>query len=215
MAYNIASPNRLREPLDPANLLQSFDREAEGITSDAIRHVLHYVASNLEFFVRWSVKPVLLWPGCTRIAPEGKNHRYHQFPELIRRLAKDLKIQLDGRPNGPAIASFLLAGGERPARFGSSNKWSIHHTYSGKFPYLDRDDTLHATQKPRHFTQSAGLIAAHPIADALSDEFPFFAWRLRAESFRLFGYDPDGVFSPTQDENGFASGHTCEVVDIG
>jgi hypothetical protein len=33
---------------------------------------------------------------------------------------------------------------------------------------------MHAAKDCNHFTQSAGLIAAHLIADALSDEFPFF-----------------------------------------
>jgi len=56
------------------------------------------------------------------------------------------------------------------------------------------------------------LIATHPVADALCDEFPFFAWLLRAESFRRFGYDPDGVFSSQQDEFGFVEGHHCEMV---
>ena len=56
------------------------------------------------------------------------------------------------------------------------------------------------------------MITAHPIADALCDEFPFFAWLLRGMSFMKFGYDPDGVFSDCQDEFGFASGHNCEIV---
>ncbi len=46
----------------------------------------------------------------------------------------------------------------------------------------------------------AGLVAAHLIADALADEFAVFAWRLRAESFRRFGYDPEGVFTGQPDE---------------
>lgn len=53
----------------------------------------------------------------------------------------------------------------------------------------------------------------HPIADALVDEFPFFAWLLRSDSFRRFGYDPDGVFSPRQDELAFAAGRSCEIVE--
>jgi len=65
-----------------------------------------------------------------------------------------------------------------------------------------------------HFSQSAGLIAVHPIADGLADEFPFFAWLLRAESFNRFGYDPDGVFSKGQDEFGFHGNPKTEVVEI-
>jgi hypothetical protein len=131
---------------------------------------------------------------------------------MIRELANDRKITLDSRPNGPARAAFQLAGGFRPERYGSTNDWTAHHLYSGKFPYLNRVATTHAVKLGRHFTQSAGVITAHPIADAMCDEFPFFAWLLRAESFRRFGYDPDGVFSESQDELGFARGFASEVV---
>lgn len=51
---------------------------------------------------------------------------------------------------------------------------------------------------------SAGLVAIHPMADVLADEFGVFAWRLRAEAFRRFGYDPEGAFSDVQDEFGVA-----------
>jgi hypothetical protein len=54
------------------------------------------------------------------------------------------------------------------------------------------------------------VITAHPIADAMCDEFPFFAWLLRARAFQRFGYDPDGVFSTTQDALGFAEGYHCD-----
>jgi hypothetical protein len=57
---------------------------------------------------------------------------------------------------------------------------------------------MRAAMDPRHFTQSAGLVAIHPIADALADEFGVFAWRLRAEAFLRFGHDPEGVFSDIQ-----------------
>lgn len=119
---------------------------------------------------------------------------------------------LDTRMNGPAISAFLLAGGERPGRFGSSNAWSIHHLYSGKFPHPGKESALHAIKSGLHFTQSAGLIATHPIADALSDEFPFFSWRLRAEAFNRFGYDPDQVFSEDHDSLGFGGGSTSTVI---
>jgi hypothetical protein len=121
---------------------------------------------------------------------------------------------LDTRANGPAVVAFQIAGGTRPGRFGSFNAWSIHHVYSGKFPYIGRTNRTHAIKEGRHFTQSAGLIATHPVADALCDEFPFFAWLLRAESFRRFGYDPDGVFSARQNKFGFAAGYHCEMVGL-
>jgi len=127
-------------------------------------------------------------------------------------MAKTQCVVLDGRPNGPAIASFRLAGGKRPPRFGSSNSWSIHHLYSGKFPYPGYQETTHAAKSCLHFTQSAGLIAVHPIADAMVDEFPFFAWLLRGGAFLRFGYDPDGVFSSSRDDCGFIAGRVCRVI---
>lgn len=209
--YNLASPNGIVEPCRLSDLLGWLARELTQVPENE-KSVLKRVADQIDSFVRWPRQAILLWPDCDRIAPPGKKHRYHSYPTHIRQLAKTAGVVLDTRPNGPAIASFRLAGGERPDRFGSSNRWSIHHLYSGKFPYCGLQVTTHAAQSGRHFTQSAGLIAAHPIADALADEYPFFAWLLRARAFNLFGYDPDGVFSRRQDSYGFASGRSCRII---
>ena len=142
--------------------------------------------------------------------PEGEATKYFSYPKEIKRLRG--QITLDTRANGPAISAYLFAQGTRPRRTGSSNSWAIHHLYSGKFPYVDREQTLHAVKHPLHFTQSAGLVAAHPIADALFDEFPIFSWILRAQAFIRFGYDPDRVFCNENDELGFVSGKACEIV---
>lgn len=132
----------------------------------------------------------------------------------ISKLAKVQKITLDSRANGPARAAFMFAGGLRPERFGSTNASTVHHVYSGKFPYINRAETTHAVKLRNHFTQSAGVVATHPVADALCDEYPFFAWLLRFEAFRRFLYDPDRVFSPRQDALGFAEGHQCEIMFV-
>ena len=156
---------------------------------------------------------MLLWAGCHRVPEPGNKQKFFSYPDPIRQMAKARSVYLDGRPNGPAIASFLLAGGERLDRFGSVNKWSIHHLYSGKFSYYERDGTIHAAKEGNHFTQSAGLIAAHPVADALVDEYPLFAWLLRALSFNKFSYDPDGVFSRKRDKYGFSGGRRCTTIE--
>ena len=90
--------------------------------------------------------------------------------------------------------AYLLAGGERPLRIGSRNQWSIHHLYDGKFPAPGRSATLRAVTDGHYFTASAGLVAVHPVADALADEVPLFAWRLRKQAYDRFGFDPDEVF---------------------
>ena len=66
-----------------------------------------------------------------------------------------------------------------------------------------RRTSLHAVKDGRRFTQSAGLVAIHPIAEALKDEYLYFAWLLRHEAFLRFGYDPDAVLSERADGYGF------------
>ena len=216
MAYNLSSPNRLFQPCVLNDLDAWFANEIENskIQADSVKRVLLTAGQNLKDFVRWPRCSLLLWKGCTRIPPNGEKHRYHRYTEPIRVFARSNAISLDGRPNGPAIAAYCLGGGERPERFGSSNKWSIHHVYSGKFLHPGGKKTLYAAKEGLHFTQSAGLIAVHPIADGLADEFPFFTWLLRAEAFSRFGYDPDGAFSESQDEFGFHGNPKVEVVEI-
>jgi len=212
VTYNLGSPNGLLEPCNIRDLTGWYARELAQIDNKEHRAVLRHVGNNLQHFVRWPASAVLMWHGCNRIAPKGSKQRIHKYPDRIRPLARAHQIALDNRPNGPAIAAYVLAGGQRPSRFGSRNSWSVHHVYQGKFPYLDRASTLHAAKECHHFTQSAGLVAVHPIADNICDEFPFFAWLLRAKSFIQFGYDPDGAFSPKQNKLGFASGYSCQIL---
>jgi len=212
-SFSLDSPNRIRVPCDHANLGRWFEDEAQVIQDPAMRQVVCHLVENLAGFVRFPKRAVLLWQGCDRIVPEGKRQKYHKYPAFITDAAKRIKIPLDTRPNGPAIASFLFAGGERPVCFGSANAWSIYRLYSGKFPYIGRTDSLHGQMDGRHFTQSAGVVAVHPLADALSDEFPAFSWFLRARAFQMFGYDPDHVFTDGEiDDFGFAQGRSTQVI---
>ena len=211
-SFNLDSPNRIRVPCDLANIGRWFEDEAQAIEDQLVRQVVCHLARNLDAFVRFPKHAMLLWQGCDRIAPEGKRQKHHRYPALIKDAAATIQIPLDTRPNGPAVASFLFSGGERPARFGSTNAWSIHRLYSGRFPYIGRTDSLHAQRDGKHFTQSAGLVAMHPLADALSDEFPAFSWLLRARAFQMFGYDPDHVFTDGKiDDFGFAPGRSTEI----
>jgi len=87
----------------------------------------------------------------------------------IKRELKERGIPIDSRSNGPAIIVYKLAGGKRPKRAESTKEWSIHHIYNGKFPFREGGKILHAVKEGKHFTQSAGLVAIHPIAEALAD----------------------------------------------
>ena len=55
----------------------------------------------------------------------------------------------------------------------------------------------------RHFTESAGLVAVHPVADALADEFGVFA-ATSGGSVPALRICPKGEFSDVQDEFGIA-----------
>ena len=148
------------------------------------------VWNSKESFTRWPKCSRLLLPGVTR-----PRKGFHSYPLEITKELKARKITIDRRTNGPAIMSYLLAGGERPRRKDSGHEWTIHHIYDGKFPFQQGQETLHAVTKGNHFTESAGLVAIHPIAEALADEYFYFAWQLRWEAYKRFGYDPDSIFS--------------------
>ncbi len=161
------------------------------------------VNENLDSFVKWPERAELLWSSCDRVPNSDRKRKYHRYPETLKSPFRERGIKPDGRGNGPAVAAYLLASGERPTRNGNHG-WSVHHIYDRKFPYPGTTKSMWAVRDPRHFTQTAGLVTVHPIADALADEFAVFAWRLRAESFLRFGYDPDAAFADAPDEYGFA-----------
>ena len=212
MPYNLSSPNGIVEPCSFVDLQNWYEDELDQVQSEPERSVLSAVGKSLDAFIRWPGEALLLWPDCNRVPEPGKRQKYFSYPSHIRQIAKRKNVKLDTRPNGPAIAAFIIAGGDRPHRFGSSNAWSFHHLYSGKFSYLGKTSTTHATKECNHFTQSAGLIAVHPVADALVDEFPFFAWLLRAMAYVRFGYDPDTAFASDVDELGFERGRPYRIV---
>lgn len=207
---NKHSPHNILFPCDFRDLDNWFNQEAKTIVQTEKTEILSVVLcvhKHLDVFVSWPQEAILLWEG------RDRSIKYHAYPNSISREARRLSITLDGRVNGPAVAAYLIAGGKRFPRFGSNNFWSVHHIYSGKFFYPGKEETLHAAYDGRHCTQSAGLVAIHPIADQMCDEYPFFAWLLRAGAFEKFGYDPDKVFSKgPHDENGFV-GRKCKIIE--
>ncbi len=203
MTCNLSTCNNIKTPILSLNLEKWFEEEIGDIEPECLKEIFLKIYHSYDELCQFPKSSLLLIEGCDRQPEDGKKMKYHRYPELIKNTAKEKGIGLDSRPNGPAIAAFEFADGIRPQRYGSKNKWHIHHLYSGKFPYFGKSETMHAAKNGLHFTQSAGLVAVHPILDALCDESPAFTWFLRYLSWKKFGYDPDGVFSQVIDEYGF------------
>src|SRR5207244_8130158 len=135
---NLDSPTGIFAPLRLRALERWLKRELMQIPSAPVRNVVRAVCSSLDDFISLPVEALLLWKGCNRISAPGEK-LHHRYPEKLRSLFRTKSISLDNRPNGPAIAAFQLAGGTRHPRLGSRNAWSVHHVYSGKFPFHGRD----------------------------------------------------------------------------
>ncbi len=144
--------------------------------------ILSICADSNRFF-RWPRVGELFWPGCVRAANNGE----YQYPAELASLLHRLNLKPDTRTNGPAIVSFLAAGGERPS-WGSEG-WHIHHVFDGT------EGAPHAVHDGNLFTHSAGLVAAHPVAHHLAHQSALLKWLLRRESFLRFGFDPNGDFA--------------------
>jgi hypothetical protein len=183
------------KPCDLSDLKAWIGAELSAIPEPPIQRIIEEVVNNLDSFVRWPASAKLFWETCVKVPK-------HEFPVSLRTAIQSAGLPFRNWSNDPAIYAYRLADGQRPKR-AVKNEWDIHHLYDGQFPYPGKSTTLAAVKSGRHFTQSAGLVAIHPIAHQIAGEYGLFAWRLRAEAFLRFGYDPDGAFSAAQDEFGF------------
>jgi len=155
------------------------------LTASASKTELSAILSILtdpEQFFQWPQLGTLFWPGCVRTQRDGE----YIFPaELILHLER-LKLKPDTRTNGPAINFFQAAGGKRP--IWGNEGWHIHHIFDGT------EGSPHAVHDGNHFTHSAGLVAAHPVAHHLAHHSDLLKWLLWREAFLRFGFDPRGNF---------------------
>jgi hypothetical protein len=156
--------------------------------SPAVLKIIDDVWANRNEFVKWPQKAHLLMPSCIR-----ESGSFHSFDPELKLLLKLKGVKTNTLSNGPAIMVFLLAGGERPNR-NNGNGWPIHHIYDGQFPMPPKTKSIRAVSHGDYFTEAAGLVAVHPLADGLASEIPYFAWLLRYEAFLRFDFDPDKVF---------------------
>jgi hypothetical protein len=140
------------------------------------------ICTDSDDFFRWPQVGELLWPGCVR----SENNGEYNFPtEILTRLSQ-FGLKPDTRTNGPAINSYLVAGGARPTWGGEG--WHIHHIYDGT------EGSPHAVKDGSLFTHSAGLVAAHPVAHHFAHQSNLLKSLLWREAFLRFGFDPMGVF---------------------
>ena len=140
------------------------------------------ILTDPEQFFQWPQLGALFWPGCVRTQNDGE----HIFPEELKIYLERFRLKPDDRTNGPAINSFQAAGGKRP--IWGSEGWHIHHIFDGT------EGSPHAVRDGNHFTHSAGLVAAHPVAHHLAHHSDLLKWLLWREAFLRFGFDPSGNF---------------------
>jgi hypothetical protein len=150
---------------------------------------------NQHAYFKWPKKGLVLNSEWTRKRDPIRDDLYSYSPEMIES-CNTAGVSVDGRSNGPAIVAYLLAGGSRPMREDPPTwGWSIHHIYDGKFPAPhQRGRVLNAVEVAEEFTNSRGLVAAHPVADFVATNSRLLAWLLRWEAFRRFKYDPNKTF---------------------
>lgn len=167
--------------------------------TDNEREIAEWVWKRKSDFIRWppdGCKNNPEFPGWRRDKEVG----FHVFTPEDRQRLRNAGITPDRRSNGPAIGAYLMAcqgmviNDCRPLRSDGRHRWSIHHIYDGRFPATEGGVCLRAVKDGQHFTHPAGLVAIHPVADALADEVGYFAWLLRWEAKCRFGYDPNKVF---------------------
>lgn len=141
--------------------------------------------SERNYFFRWPVHHLLLWPECVR--PLGRG--YHEYPAETVAMFRNFGLGGgDRRSNGPAVMSYQIAGGELVG----APSWPIHHIYDGLHPLVDDRPVTRAVTRGDLFSEAAGLVAAHPVAHEAAHRFAYIAWNLRLEAFRRFdGFDPD------------------------
>ena len=151
---------------------------------------------NRHAYFKWPKAGRVLDKDWIRISDPIRDDLYPYSPKLVEECSS-ANVKVDGRSNGPAIVTFLLSGGSRPFREDPPTwGWSIHHIYDGKFPAPhQKGKVLNAVRVAGEFTNSRGLVAAHPVADFVAANSKLLAWLLRWEAFCRFDYyDPTQIF---------------------
>ena len=116
-------------------------------------------------------RPALEWlrPNCTA----GSASTHPHFSQCHQRCGKAGQSTARYPLKWPGNRGIPGCWRHSSHRFGSHNSWSVHRIYSGNFLISVESTHFMRLEEGLHFTQSAGLIAVHPIADGICDEYPF------------------------------------------
>ena len=158
-------------------------------------------------------RSMLLWPRCTpgenlddlpsdpkdlALTCVGPMGLLDYEEKALTRELKERGISCTEKcPVHPDRFAFEFAGGECPPG------WSLHHLYDGVFPFPGRKRVIDARKHGKHFTQTAGIVAVHPVVQEVYDHYACIRRTLRARSFIEFQYDPDHYFAKGRRHNGF------------
>ena len=135
----------------------------------------------------WTVE---IMPPQGRMLPAGDEHY------------KALVLQEDPEAAAPwayAAAAFKYAGGNVPQAPPGADAWRLIHVYPNlnRITPGNRDEVALAAA---HFTQSANLVAVHPVVCHLIADYPCILRTIEARAFTAFGdhdsYDPLQQFVP-------------------
>ena len=125
--------------------------------------------------------------------------RVAQYRALVRQEDPEERL-----PSAHVFAAFSYTRGHVPQVSVADDGWRVMHLYAGA-PAFDNGVAFDAMADPKHYTQSACLVAVHPVVQHLMAQYPCIVYALRARSFTQFQYDPANYFAPQaqHDDCGF------------
>ena len=222
-------------PFDPKFpdpwILEQADNIAEA--PDDVRPGLRPLCFSVYYedtLIRFPKCAVLVWPRCTtnEYNRPGIPDDPDELPDYVATWVGDLG--LSGNPrltqmmeeagileHPPAAAlrdevAFRVAGGVTP-QTAQGQPWMLRHLYEGLHPFLGKEQTFDSMNDGDHFTQTAGLVAVHPILDYFW-QFGAVVKTARARAYVSFGYDPDRYFNPVgHNPKGFIPNHPVGVME--
>ena len=99
-----------------------------------------------------------------------------------------------------AVAAFKYAEGVVPQAAPGADAWQLRHVYE-PLTRWGAGGEVEANRAAKHYTQSAGWVALHPLIHHLMAEHPCILKTLQARVFSTFKYDPEELFAPGRAHN--------------